>query len=425
MFRKLWVCAACLILLAGFAVAEESFILNEQATISGMEHTWLQGYEPTVDGDRISICLPLTSELASDKITATLVLDDESTSPLRKQRLSESFYRNEQKIYPVRFRLRLLSDYENGDYAGRIHVEGTDKDGNPLSGDFPIVLHLRGGRASSETLRPCFSQVSAPLNVGEDGSLNVVITNPCRYAEMTDLLLSVSDPSGDILPAGSGVTALENLAPGQSLTATVSLSVLPSAKVQPHSVTLSLSFTALDQSCEWSEDFTLPVNQEIRLEHGGVQLPTTVLQKDTTTLTLPLMNLGRADIRNAMAALTLPGIADEQIVLVGTIAPGETKEAKISFTPGNAILGEVTGTIAVSGEDDWGNRTSFTLPVALTVEAPMEDVLAINSATQALPAQLPWLPYALSLCCVALVLALILQGILLRSKVRKLEEERL
>lgn len=425
MFRKLWVCAACLILLAGFAAAEENFILDGQATISGMEHTWLQGYEPTVEGDRVSICLPLTSEVASGKITATLALDDESTSPLRKQRMSESFYRDEHNIYPVRLRLRLLSDYENGDYAGRIHVEGVDRDGGPLSGDFPIVLHLRGGQASSEALRPDFSVVPTPLNIGENGSLTVAISNPCRYAEMTDLLLSVSDPTGDILPAGSGVTALGDLAPGQSLTATVPLSVLPSAKVLPHAVTLSLSFTSLDQSREWSEDFTLPVNQEIRLEHGGVQLPTTVLQKGTATLTLPLMNLGRSDVRNAMASLTLPGIADGQTVLVGTIAPGETKEAKISFTPGSAMLGEVTGTIAVSGEDDWGNGTSFSLPVELTVEVPVEDVLAINPATQAFPVQLPWLTYALSACCAVLLLALILQGILFRSKVRKLEEERL
>ena len=52
------------------------------------------------------------------------------------------------------------------------------------------------------------------------------------------------------------------------------------------------------------------------------------------TLTVPVMNTGCPELSNVMATLTLPGITETQSVLVGTLASGETKSAKLTFISG-------------------------------------------------------------------------------------------
>ena len=83
---------------------------------------------------------------------------------------------------------------------------------------------------------------------------------------------------------------------------------------------------------EWKETFTVPVTQAIRLEQGGVQLPTAIAG-ELSNMTLPLMNMGKGELRNVLVKLEIDGVLDAQSVLVGTVAAGETKQAKLIFTP--------------------------------------------------------------------------------------------
>ena len=148
-----------------------------------------------------------------------------------------------------------------------------------------------------------------------------------------------------------------------------------------------------------------------------------VVAGDSITATLPLMNMGKADILNAMVTISLPGITERQSVLVGTIQPGETKQAQLTITAPKNALGESGGTVTVSGEDNDGNTVSFELPVSLTVEEAVKtNVLDTQTAAkQKTPASV----IVLSIVCAVLVAALITQSILLRGKLHKLEEDRL
>ncbi|MBR4443446.1 MAG: hypothetical protein IKS52_09280, partial [Clostridia bacterium] len=175
----------------------------------------------------------------------------------------------------------------------------------------------------------------------------------------------------------------------------------------------------------WEETFTLPVSQEVRLEQGGVQAPPSVIQGDAAAFALPLMNLGRGELRNVVASLSLPGVVERQSVLVGAIAPGETKQAKISVTPGKDILGEVSGEISVAAEDAWGNETGFSLPISLTVEAAPEAKKEAETAADLVKEMVPGYVWPLAGACLTLLIALIVQGALLRGKIRRMEEEKL
>ena len=152
-------------------------------------------------------------------------------------------------------------------------------------------------------------------------------------------------------------------------------------------------------------------------------MASSVIAGDSVTLSLPLMNMGKADVINVLATVTLPGITDRQSVLVGTIAPGETRQAQITLTPGKDLSGDFDGTLTVEGTDSDGNPTAFSLPIHLTVEQPVKIVETDGAAKEEEKA--PVLIYGLAGGCGLLLVSLIAQGALLRKKIHRLEEEKL
>ncbi len=398
----------------------EGFVLDDKYVMSGMDKSWYQGYEPVVSGGSVSICLPVTSKSSDGKLTATLIMDDEEIAPIRTQKRSGIFWRSE-GMFSVKLNFTLSDSRINGDYTGKVLLEGTNKDGRYMFTEYPVTIRIRDGR--DETLHPEISGVNAELNVGESGTVNAVITNVSRYAEITNLLLTVSEPSGDVIAAGSDTMKLTMLHPGESAAVSYGVNVRPNASVALHELTFNLTYTAAGKDGSWTETFTLPVSQQMRLEQGGVQMATTAVQGDIASVTLPLMNMGRGDITNVMATLSIPGVVERQSVLVGTIMPGETKQAKLSFTPGKNVLGDVSGSITVTAEDAWGNKTEFSVPVELTIEEPVK--LTLSGTVEKKEDKPPYLTYILGGVSALLVIALVLQGMILGAKIRKLEEDRL
>ena len=110
---------------------------------------------------------------------------------------------------------------------------------------------------------------------------------------------------------------------------------------------------------------------------------------------------------------------------MGTLAPGETKSAKLTFIPGTDDLGLHQGTLTITGEDAYGNTASMIVQVETTVEEPVV-VAASSEGSQEVETQtFPWLVIALGAGCGVLLMICIIQGAVLRKKIRKLEEERL
>ena len=401
----------------------DAFIIDERAVFNDMSRSYLQGYEPVVSWDRLTMVIPIRSEKAVGNIQAELIVANEDISPFKPQSMSARTQRVEDGLWAVRFNLSLFSDRVNGDYSCTVRVTGADADGKELMTELPMMIHIRDGQTNKEPAQLAISDHGSVLNVGEDGTLSVTIQNPSERVGLENLSLTISDPSGDILPKELDTVALGNLMPGESLDLSFPVTVLSSAKVTPHSLHFDFSGQSLGQEAKLSVSYTIPVRQEIRLEQGGLRMAESVVAGDSITATLPLMNMGKADIQNAMVTISLPGITERQSVLVGTIQPGETKQAQITLTAPKNALGESSGTVTVSGEDNDGNSVSFDLPVSLNVE---EAVKADALTTQGTDKQkMPVSVIVLSIACAVLVVALITQSILLRGKLHKLEEERL
>ena len=423
---RIAVLLTALLLIPIFAVrAEETpaFSIDQRRVLQGMNRSWLQGYEPKISNNVLSLVLPILSDQAEGAIQTELLMPDESISPFKPQTMFIKTQRSESGVYAVRLNLELYPDRENGDYACTIRVTGKTRQGIALQTDFPYVLRIRDGAPNTEVKRMEISDVESDFTVGEDGMLRFTLLNPCRTVAFVQPVLHITDPSGDVIPREVDVTYLPDLAPGESVQVTFPVTALAKASVARHSLKFDLTWTALGQTFTQTESYTLPVKQEIRLEQGGLKMASSVIAGDSITLTLPLMNMGKADIINVLATVTLPGITDRQSVLVGTIAPGETRQAQITLTPGKDLSGDYEGTLTVEGTDNDGNPTLFSMPVSLTVEKLIKTA-AIDTPTKETEKP-PILIYALGGGCGLLFLILIVQGILLRKKIHRLEEEKL
>ncbi len=403
-----------------------AFEIDVNTVLRGMDRSWLQGYAPTAEGGRWTMILPVRSDAAVGQITAELALPEGRVAPFKDGKRTVSARMEAQGIWGVRFALELLSDPKNADYPCVIRLSGKDRDGKALSAEIPYVIRMRGAKESLEKPRIEITDVGAELSVGEDGEISMTLANPCGAAILEDLELKISDGAGQILPRGADTLKIGTLGIGERVTAAYPVTVTEKAEVAPHVLKLEIGWTALGQEGSYTANYTLAVRQEIRLEQGGLKMAPAVAAGDSVSLSLPLMNMGKADVVNVLATVSLPGITERQSVLVGTIQPGETKQAQLILSPAKDITGDFSGTLAVECTDRDGNPASFWLPVNLTVEQPVkaaaEQAAGGESAQTEKPAALIW---ALAGGCGMMMAMLLTQGVVLRKKMHRLEEERL
>lgn len=402
---------------------EAAFTLDETRILQGMGRSWQQGYTPAISNNRLTLVLPILSEQASGTICTELIPADEASSPFKPQTMSVRTARAESGIYAVRLQLEMYADRQRGDYPCTLRITGQTSSGEALCTDLPYTLRIRDGLPNEEALRMQLSDVVTNLRVGEDGAVTLTLRNPCRTVAFEQPEMRISDATLDILPQGADVLYLSDLQPGESREVTYPLTVRPTAAVSSHILQISLSWCALGQTVTQTECHTVPVTQEMRLEHGGVQMASSVVAGDSLTVSLPLMNMGRASLTNVLATVSLPGIVEKQSVLVGTIPSGETRQAQLTLTPGRHIAGDFTGSLTVEAEDTDGNATSLSLPLALTVEPPA--ATAAPSAATPPQTQSTPLTWCLAAGCALLLIICLVQGAVLRRRIRRMEEDRL
>ena len=406
-----------------------AFTVNEGAVLKGMDRSWRQGYTAAVSGNKWTLVLPVQSEAAAGSLKAELAVKDERTTPFKPQVMTVDAREEERNKgnWAVRFTLLLLPDQKNADYPCVIRLTGKDREGNALAAEIPYTVKIRGCKENLEKPRVTVANVQAELSVGEEGEVQVTLANPCAATNIEDLELRISDASGQILPRESDTLKVGSLPVGESVTVSYPVTVLEKAAVSPHVLKLDFSWTAAGQAASYTANHTVAVRQEIRLEQGGLRMAPSVTAGDSLNLTLPIMNMGKADVVNVLATVALPGVTERQSVLVGTIQPGETKQAQMVLSPAKDVSGEFAGSLTVECTDQDGNPASFSLPVNLKVEKPKPKDTAQGSAAgetagKEKPGVLTW---ALAGGCALLLTLLLAQGIVMRRKLRLLEEERL
>ena len=428
MNKRLAALLAALFLAPFFAAEAETapaFTLDENAVLRGMDRSWMQGYAPSAAGDKWMMILPVKSAEAVGTVTAELVVPTERLSLFKSGKKTVTARMEIKDTWGVRFTMELFPDQKNADYPCTVRLAGKDKDGKDLAAEIPYVIRIRGAKEGIEKAAIDITDVQAELSVGEDGEVKVTLANPCSATVIEDLEMKISDSAGHILPRKAETLKIGTLPIGESVTVSYPVTVTEKATVAPHVLKIDLAWTALGQPATFSGNNTVPVRQEIRLEQGGLKMAPSVAAGDSVNLSLPIMNMGKADVVNVLATVSLPGITERQSVLVGTIQPGETKQAQMVLSPAKDVEGEFSGTLTVECTDQDGNPASFQLPVNLAVEKPVKretEKTAVGTAAAEKPAAVTW---ALAGGCGLLLLLLMTQSIVLRRKMHRLEEEKL
>ncbi len=407
--RKILCFLLAILLLAAQVCAAE---IDQTAAISGMGKSWYQGYEPTIKSNTMTIYLPIKTDLEGP-VTASITLADPHVYLLASQPKAVTVTEKD-GIYPVKLALSLQKDRRNGDYPALITIKSGDK-----TETLPYTIRIRDGLGSHESLSPIISNVTGNLDVGTNGSLNLTITNPTSTLSMTEGVFTVTDPSGEVRMTGSDRFPIPEVLPGESVTVTVPMTVLGDAAIRVHTLHFNLSYQVLGMDATWAESFTIPVTQAIRLEHGNTQLPPAIAG-ELGSLTIPLMNLGKGELCNILVKLDTAA-ANSQSILVGSLAPGETKQAQLTFTPFADQVGSHSGTVTVLCEDAYGNSFEETMEVTLTVDEPLPELTEeVQEKEKANPGII-----FLGILCILLIAGLIAQHLVLTGKIHKLEEERL
>ena len=396
------------------------FEIDQHTKIDGMSRSWYQGYTPSISYHKMTICLPIRAASCVGDITVSLALDDPNVFVLSGQP-KEVTVSPKDGIYPVKLVLPLEQYRRNGDFPATITIKGTDEAGKEIVETIPYVIHIRDGYGSHETMEPVISDVVGNLDVGMDGSLSLTITNPTTTQSIMNGEITVTDSTGEILMSGSNRFLIPEILPGKSQVVTIPMTVKGNASISQHTLEVKLSYSCLGKSAEWTESFTVSVTQTIRLEQGGVQLPTAIAG-ELSNMTLPLMNMGKGELRNVLVKLEADGVLDAQSVLVGTMAAGETKQAKLTYTPSLDSVGTHSGTVTITCEDAYGNTFSQTLDVTLTVDEPIPEVELQQEEEKE---KMSPGTIVLIVLCVLMAAGLVAQGTILTQKIHKLEEERL
>ena len=401
--------------------------LDENRILRGMDRSWYQGYEASTDRNKWSLILPIRTEGNIASVTAELQVKNPRVTPFKSQDMTVEAHEDEETgIWEVRFTLSMLSNLKNADYPCVIRVTAKGRDGQEQSLDIPYTVRVRGNEEALEKPRISISDVQADLSVGEDGEVKLTLTNPCAATDIENLELKISDEAGHILPRDAEKVYLGSLPIGESITVTYPVTVVQKATVVPHMLKMAMTWNAVGAEASYECSNTVAVHQSIRMEQGGIRMAPSVYAGDSVTLTLPLMNMGKADIVNVMATVSMPGITDRQSVLVGTIQPGETRQAQLILTTSKDVTGEYTGTVTVDCTDEDGNPASLELPVNLKVDPPLKKNTEEKAeGEKEKKEKVSPLTIALGGGCGLLLILLVLQGVILRRKLHRLEEDKL
>ena len=404
------------LILLSLTVTAQAVEIDPHTQMDGMSKTWYQGYTPTIKNHIMTICLPLQADDCEGTVKVSIALDDPNVFLLTGQP-REVTVSKKNGVYPVKLTLALERYRRNGDYPATITI----KDEKGAVATMPYIIRIRDGYNSHETMEPVISNVTGDLNVGSEGSLCLTITNPTTTQSIMDGEITVTDASGEILMSGTNRVQVSEILPGKTETVTIPMTVKGNASISQHTLEVKLTYKVLGKDAEWKESFTVPVTQAIRLEQGGVQMPTAIAG-ELGSMTLPLMNMGKGELQNVLVKLEMDEVLDAQSVLVGTLAPGETKQAKLTFTPKLDSVGTHTGTVTITCEDAYGNAFSQTLDVTLIVDEPIPEVELQQEEEKE---KMSTGTIVLIILCVALAAGLVVQGMILTRKIHNLEEERL
>ena len=223
-------------------------------------------------------------------------------------------------------------------------------------------------------------------------SHNPAVARMAVETGLVDVLMFSINPAYDLQPASENVDALWA---GYSMTQTVPMQALASAKSGAQPVTVNFRYEYVDAGARSSSQsdvkISVPISQPDRFEISDPVVPDQVIAGQENTVTMEYVNKGKGDIANVEATMEGEGFdATMKTQYVGNVASGATGTIGYAFTP--HASGELKTTLKVTYEDSDGQTKTKEFPLTIPVtdmqpvdDSGMADPNMDKSANQGLP----------------------------------------
>ena len=213
-----------------------------------------------------------------------------------------------------------------------------------------------------------YSVENGSIVPGESRVLNVTIKNTSPSKAVSNIKLSLSDESGELKTDGMGTAYIKSISAGGNYTWSIALTAAHTAKTGEHSVNLSMEYEDSNQTSYTASDtIRIDVRQSVKMSFDSAKLPTKVIQGETVTVSINLMNIGKSILYNSLIGVDVEGLESGGSVLVGEIPLGESKTGSINLRVSSEILGSVEGTITITYEDDIGETYEEIVEVSTVI----------------------------------------------------------
>lgn len=205
--------------------------------------------------------------------------------------------------------------------------------------------------------------------------LKVTFKNYSTTKVLYNIKFSLTDPSGDILTVGMPTKYVKSIYAGSSYTWEIELKAINTATIGQHDLHVSVEYEDEKfNSYSSSDTVRIDVKQSVKLSYSGAVLPKKVIQGDTQTVTVDLINTGKSTIYNCTLDFDIEGMQSGGSVFVGNIEPAQSSQGSANLRVDSDTLGEVTGKITITYEDDYGKEYKKTADVSTFIEEKVEQV---------------------------------------------------
>ena len=203
----------------------------------------------------------------------------------------------------------------------------------------------------------------------ETKTLTVTLKNMHSKKQVSNIKLSVSEDSDEIRPTGMGTKYVDSIGANKYYTWSVELKAVHTATIGEHKLSFTCDYEDQNGSGYNADDtLRIEVRQPALLDFDGAKLPVKVVQEDTVTVNINLMNTGKAPLYNCKVDFNIKGLESGGSSFVGEIAPQESATASANLRVDSEMIGKTTGTIIITFEDSFGEKFELKKDVETKIE---------------------------------------------------------
>lgn len=203
----------------------------------------------------------------------------------------------------------------------------------------------------------------------ETKKLTVTLKNMHPTKTVSNIKLSITEDTDEIRPTEMGTKYVSSINAGAYYSWVVELKAVHTATVGEHKLNFSCDYEDSNGSSYGGNDLIrLEVRQPAELSFDGAKLPVKVVQEETVTLNINLMNTGKTPLYNCKVDFDIEGLDAGGSSFVGVIEAQQNSTANANLLVSSDKTGEVKGTVTITYEDTFGNGYTLTHDVKTVIE---------------------------------------------------------